>query len=188
MKLLRCAFLTLTLPIALAACGDNAARYLLDPANPQTRIAVRVSSIELRDVSLPSYAAGSDVVVQQADGSLRPAGKAVWADDPVRAVTRSLAENLDVITTASVAAEPWPLEQPADIRVEVRIDRMVARSDGQFQLTGQYAIAALGRSVRESINRFDIARPLEDTTPDAVARATSGALTDLSVQIANRLK
>lgn len=175
------------LSLALAGCGDNSARYLLGSTPPQQKIGVRVSTIEVRDVTLPAYAASSEIMVQSEDGALRPVSKAVWADDPVRAVTLSLARDLEAVTTATVSTEPWPLIDPAQVRLEVRLDRMVAQSNGQFQLAGQYAIAAPDGAVRESINRFDILQPIGGETPDAVAQATSAALLALARQIATRL-
>lgn len=182
------ACLIMALPLSLTACGGNSARYLLDAPSAEQRARVAVSTIEIREVTLPAYAGASEILLQGADGSLRPAAGAVWADDPVRALTLALARNLDDGTTATAAAEPWPLEEPADVRVEVRIERMVAQSDGQFRMTGQYAIAAPERAVRESINRFDILQPVTDATPGAVAQATGAAMLTLSRQIATRLR
>ncbi|MDK3074389.1 PqiC family protein [Sedimentitalea sp. JM2-8] len=179
--------LMLLLSLAVAACGDNSARFLLDTPPPQQKTGVRVSTIEIRDVTLPAYAAASEIMVQSEDGALRPVSQAVWADDPVRAVTLSLARDLEAVSTATVSTEPWPLADPAQVRIDVRLDRMVARNDGQFQLAGQFAIAAPDGAVRESINRFDIMQPIAGDTPDAIARATSSALLALARQIAARL-
>lgn len=173
--------------LALAACGDNSPRYLLDVPGTEAQIRVPVGSIEVREVNLPSYAAASEIVHQQPDGAVRPVAKAVWADDPTGAVTRLLARNLDAGTTAVAAAEPWPLENPAQVRVEVRIDRMVSQPDGQFRLAGQFSIAAPFGAVSESITRFDILQPMPEATPNAIAQASSQALMDLARQIAQKI-
>ena len=59
------------LPIALltviAACGANP-RYLIAPAEPAQEQRVSVGSVEVREVSLPTYAAASEIVVEQVDG------------------------------------------------------------------------------------------------------------------------
>jgi len=176
------------LTLIVAACGDNAAQYMLEEPATQQRVRVRVATIEVREVTLPAYAAASEIMLQAEDGALRSVPEAIWADNPVRAVTLALARNLDAVSTATAAAEPWPLEQPADVRVDVRIDRMVARADGQFQLAGQFAVAAPEGAVRETINRFDILHPLSADTPRAVAQATGAALQSLSQQIVARLR
>jgi uncharacterized lipoprotein YmbA len=178
----------LLLSLLVAACGDNSARFLLDTPPSQQKIAVRVATIEVRDVTLPAYAASSEIMIQAEDGALRPLAQAVWADDPVRAVSLSLARNIEAVSTATASTEPWPLIDPAQVRVDVRIDRMVAQSDGQFQLAGQFSIAAPDGAVRESLNRFDILQPLAADTPDAIAQATSAVLLTLARQIATRLR
>ncbi|MBK0329394.1 membrane integrity-associated transporter subunit PqiC [Rhodobacteraceae bacterium F11138] len=176
------------LPLLLGACGETAGRYLLESPTADQKLRVPVARIELRDVTLPDYASASEIMLQSEDGALFPVKGAIWADDPVRAVTLSLARNLDMLTTATAAGEPWPLDAYPDIRISTRIERMVARSDGQFELAGQYSIAAPEQAVRESINRFEILQPLSGDTPAAVAEATSAALLTLTQQMAARLR
>ncbi|MDN5788809.1 membrane integrity-associated transporter subunit PqiC [Pseudorhodobacter sp.] len=182
----------LALALPLLACGDNNARFLISNgavdtgAVAKSRVAVR--TIEVRDVSLPAYAAASEIVTEQADGALAVVPKALWADDPVRGVTGALARSLDQRSTATVAAEPWPLAEPADVQLEVRIDRMVAKTSGSFELSGQFAIAAPSGTVRESVKRFAIAVPLTDSSPAAVAAATGAAIDQLAAEVVNKLR
>ena len=184
--------LALVLALPLAACGTDA-RYLIaqgpaETGQPDARSRVRVRTIEVRDVSLPAYASATDIVVEQKNGALMPIGNAVWADDPVRGVTGALARALDARATATVAAEPWPLLDPADVQLEVRVDRMIARADGQFEMTGQYAIAAPSGAIREQVRRFAIRTPLQGTTPGAVAQATGLAIDRLAAEVVARLR
>lgn len=180
--------LSVGLALMLTACGDKSPRYLLDPPVAQDKVALRVSTVEIRDVTLPAYASASEILVQGADGSLKPVSKAVWADDPVRAVTLAIARNLEAVSTAKAAAEPWPLLDSAQVRVEVRVDRMVAQSDGSFRLVGQFSVASPDGIVRESLNRFDIIQPMTADTPADVATATSASLMTLARQIAATLR
>lgn len=172
----------------LGGCGENAARYLLDAPSPAQKVGVRVKTIEVRDVALPDYASASEIMVQDEAGALHPLPQAIWADDPVRGISLLLARNLDAASTATAMTEPWPLDQPPDARVDVRVERMVAQFDGQFRLSGQYAISSPDLIVRERIERFDILRPMGDQSPAAVASATSSALLALSEQIAAKLR
>ncbi|MBK8438341.1 MAG: membrane integrity-associated transporter subunit PqiC [Rhodobacter sp.] len=110
----------------------------------------------------------------------------LWAEEPRAAVTRIIAEQLDAGTTAQVAAEPWPLLDSADTTLNLRIDRMVARADAQFELSGQYAISSF--SGREKLRRFTILQPIIDTAPATIAAATGAALAQLSKEIAQELR
>ncbi|WP_240620981.1 PqiC family protein [Pseudooceanicola lipolyticus] len=174
--------------VALAGCGGQDARYLLDSPMPQRQSRVPLSTIEVREVTLPAYASATEIMVQDPDGALRPVPRSAWADDPVRALTLALARNLDAASSATAMGEPWPLEQPADVRIDVRIEHIVAQSDGQFRLAGQYSVASPDFVVRESINRFDILQPLADTTPASVAAASGAAVLALADLIVARLR
>ena len=178
----------LVLILLLPACGDKSARFLIAPVATAEKVSVRVSSIEVLDVSLPTYAAASEILVQSADGSLKPEKNAIWADDPVRGVTQAIARDLDTRTTATAAVEPWPLDASPDVQLSIRVERMVARADGLFELTGQYAVAARASDITEFVERFSITTPLGGTGPGSVANATGTALSTLGGQIAARLK
>ena len=170
----------------LAGCGaGNDARYLIDPPAAGARVSVRVGSIEVRDVSLPSYAAAVDIARQEPDGALRNVAGTLWADDPVRGITGALARSLDQATTASVAAEPWPLEGFPEVELTVRVEHMFAREDGSITLVGYYAIRREhGRSL---IRQFDITRPAATEAPDELALVYEAAWSDLAERIARDL-
>ena len=69
------------LGLALAACSTEQ-RYLVDPpvAEGTARLAVR--TLEVRDVSLPSYAEASEILLEDESGALTQIKGALWADDP----------------------------------------------------------------------------------------------------------
>jgi len=181
--------LTLAAALPLMSCGDTTARFpITSDAVAVSKARVAVRTIEVRDVSLPAYAAASEIVVEQDGGALFVVPKSIWADDPVRGVTGALSRSLDERSTASVASEPWPLAQPADVRVEVRIDRMIAKTDGQFELSGQFAIAAPDGAIRESVERFSVNAPMAGTDPAAVANATGTAIDGLADLILNKMR
>jgi uncharacterized lipoprotein YmbA len=179
------------LPLALllvSACSGTEPRYLIAPPEATATTRLAVSSIEVRQVSLPTYAEGSEILVEDEGGALIPVDSATWADDPVRAITLALAGQLGRSSTATVSAEPWPLEEGADVSVDVRVTSMVARADGTFDLTGQYAVSSFDKIVRERVSRFDISIPMPDSSPNGIAQATSQAITALSDQILTALR
>ncbi len=179
-------FLALLL-IAATACSDKSVRYLVEPGPAGRQVAVGVRSVEVRDVVLPTYAEASEMMQARADGGLGTIKDAVWADSTSQALTQLLAASLGLRARAEVAAEPWPLDQPAEARLEVRIERMLPQPDGNFVLSGQYAVSSPDGRLREFLHRFSISVPLEGQGPPAIARAKGQAVDRLADDIVTRL-
>lgn len=175
------------LALSLAACSGSDDLFLIPTADNAEQVRVYPRSIEVRDVVLPAYAADADILLQDADGALRPLGGALWADDPQLGITQAISRRLDVSTTATAAPEPWPLFDGPDRSIHITIDRMVARADGQFELSGQFAVLSPSGATREYLRRFDILRPLAGTEPEQVATTLGQALSALTDQIAQSL-
>ena len=160
--------------LVLAACGGDQVRYAVPLPQSQGRAAVGVGSIEVRDAGLPLYAGLEEIYVQQADGGLVSDTSTLWADDPQRGVTQGLASALARLTTARVAAEPWPLTELPDARLEVRFDTFVARADAQFVISGQYFVARAEGSDRAG--RFAIQVPYDPESIPSLAAAQGRAI------------
>ena len=128
----------------------------IDRPAPEAQFRLAVSTVELRDVVRPGHASVTDMLEQTADGALQPVDGTIWADDPVRAVTARLAEAMD---PATVAAEPRPLSDRAQARVDLRLTRMLARADRVFELAGQVAITSAEDIVADRVDRFSITVP-----------------------------
>ena len=117
-----------------------------------------------------------------------PLGDAEWADDPERAVTVALAELLDDRSSATVAAEPWPLLDGPTARMDVRISKMLANAAGVFEITGQAAVSAVEGRPREQVERFSVAVPIPEITAAAVSEAQGRALVALSDELIGLLR
>jgi uncharacterized lipoprotein YmbA len=169
----------------LAACASEV-RVATPVITPQTRIASSFSSIEVSEVTLPSYAAAEDIYFRDADGAISPMGT-LWADLPARAITLQLARDLGAITGVTVAPEPWPFRAYAAAKVDVRIEELLATAEGVFHLSGQYFVApeAGGRATSGS---FAIQEPIEGTptSASAIASARGRAVSKLAEAIARR--
>lgn len=169
--------------VLVGACG-NAERFTVSPPAITEKVAIAFASVEVRDVSLPSYAAADEITVQGADGTLTSTSDILWADAPERAIALELSQNLARLTGRRIASEPWPFEAFPDARLEVRFAELVASSAGTFRTSGQYFVAVEdGR--RERSGLFDLDVDFDpDGGPNAIARARGQLILDLSTYIA----
>ena len=144
---------TLGLVLTLAACG-SADRYAvtIPPVTETVRIAF--GSVEVRDVSLPSYAAADEIHIRKGNGTLVSSSGNLWADSPERAIALEISESLSRLTNRRIASEPWPFEAYPDARLELRFAELLASDAGQFRATGQYFVAVTGGG-RERSGLFD---------------------------------
>ena len=163
---------------ALAACsnGEKTARYLIDPPVSGERLPNRLGTTELKDVSLPEYASGDEVSWQSADGAVRSNTKRLWADNPQRAFTLTLARAISDLSGATVIAEPWPLAEPPRRRVEVRVEKALAQRDGVYRLSGAYYVSNDAAGGANHARRFDIAVALPVAQRSAGSAGLGGIL------------
>ncbi|MCT4577277.1 ABC-type transport auxiliary lipoprotein family protein [Donghicola sp.] len=172
---------------AVAACTAPEVRLATPQIDSDVSVRTSFPSLEMRLVSLPTYASAEEISSQQADGTITSGASLLWADDPARAVTLALARHLSQITGATVAPEPWPFDAYAAGRVDVRFSDMLARSDNQFQIAGQYFIVDSEGRGRDRAVLFDITEPISAPygAPQA-AEARARAISRLSVEIAQK--
>ncbi|WP_112872986.1 PqiC family protein [Paracoccus endophyticus] len=191
----------------LAGCSnpEKTGRWLIDPPSAGPQVSNALGTAELKDVSLPEYAAAGEVSWQTADGAIRSNPRNLWADTPERAFTLTLARAISDLSGATVIAEPWPLAEPPRRRVEVRVEKALAQRDGVYRLSGAYYVANDAAGGANHARRFDIAVPLpvaqrasgsaglgglggRGTTavaaPGAIAAAQNQAIAQLARQIA----
>lgn len=174
---------------ALAGCsnGEKTARFLIDPPASAERLPNRLGTTELKDVSLPDYASAGEVSWQSADGAVRSNTKQLWADNPQRAFTQTLAREISAISGATVIGEPWPLAEPPRRTLEVRVDKALAQANGTYRLSGRYFVGESRAGGANQARSFDISIPMVTggrASPAAVAKAQSLAIAQLARQIA----
>lgn len=165
--------------VFLAACGASPDRYTVatPPVTQQQRIAF--GAVEVREVSLPAYAASDEIALRDAEGKVLSDGSVLWADTPDRAVALEFSRLLAQISGARVASSPWPFESFPDARVDLRFENLVAGSDGQYRATGQYFVAV--PEGRERSGLFDLAVPFDvEGGPQAIAQARGQVILDLA--------
>lgn len=169
--------------LTLTACGTNADRYTAAAPAVTQSVAIGFGSVEIREVSLPTYAA-ADEIHQQAEGGVLKSDTAVlWADAPERAIALDLARNLSKLTGARVASDPWPFEAFPDARLEVRFEDLLPGADGVLRAAGQYFVGV--EEGRERAGLFDLSVPFAvEGGPAAIAAARGQIILDLAEFIA----
>ena len=185
---LRLPLIALSGLVLLGACSDpeKTGRFLLDPPTQGVRVANRLGTAELKDVSLPEYAANQEVAFQTQDGAVRSNPESLWADTPSRAFTTTLARAISDVSGATVIGEPWPLAEPPARVLEVRVERALAQTDNIYRLSGRYFVSddGLKGNGANQARSFDIRVPMTEATPAATATAASQAIAQLAQQIA----
>lgn len=170
--------------LVLAGCSTVPDRYAVTPPAVTDKVAIGFSAVEVRDVSLPAYAAADEISVQDVDGKLVASSDMLWADTPERAVALELARHLSKLSGARIASEPWPFDAFPDARLEVRFESLVAQADGQFRAAGQYFVS-VSDGGRERSGLFDLAVSYDpEGGPQAIAQARGQVILDLAVYIA----
>jgi hypothetical protein len=172
----------------LSGCGlfrPDPLRIAVPPTAAEGRVAIGFASVEVLEASLPSYADGDEIFVQGVGGALTETG-ALWADDPSRALTLELSRALGELTGARVAPDPWPFDELAEARLDLRLAEFGPDlTRGEFVLRGQYFVAAFDESGRDRSREFRATAPLPpEPGPAAIAAARSAATATLARQIA----
>ena len=178
--------LALLSALILPGCSNplRTAHHLIEAPPQAQTLPNRIGSAELLEVSLPEYAAAAEVAWQGPDGAVRAGGRDLWADQPRRAFTLTLARAISEASGATVIAEPWPLAEPARHRLDVRVERALAGADGVYRLSGRYFLSDARRGAVNHARSFDIRVPMAGADPGAVAQAQARALGQLAGQIA----
>ncbi|SIS49344.1 PqiC family protein [Paracoccus saliphilus] len=180
------AMLFLGVVLVLSACSnpEKTGRFLIDPPSVQAQLPNRLGTAELKDVSLPDYAADQEVMWQTEDGAVRSNPDSLWANSPKRGFTLALAREISDVSGATVIGEPWPLAEPPQRVLEVRVEKALAQADGIYRLSGRYFVSDEGSGGTNHARSFDISVPMASNQPSAIAQAMSQAISQLAQQIA----
>ena len=174
------------LTLVLAGCGGTAERFTVAPPAVVEKVRIGFGSVEVRDVSLPSYAAADEIHLQGADGRLTSSTDVLWADAPERAVALELSQNLARMSGRRIASEPWPFEAYPDARLELRFAELVATTEGTFKASGQYFVAVEdGGRERSGLFEESVAFDPEGG-PSAIAAARGQLILNLATFIAKK--
>lgn len=155
----------------MAACSTSpTAQYAIDAPLLETA-RKNSATIEVLEVSLPLYMQGQEIPVMMEDGSIRTDPSALWADDPARAISLNLAEALSRMSGGVASVEPWPLDERADRRLDVRVKTLLATNQGALKFSGQYFMVD-DDGGKPKVDWFDITVPMSERSGRSIARAT----------------
>ena len=173
---------------ALAGCTTaKPDRFAVQPTTASTKITSNARTISVAKVDLPAYAKEPGIFVQSDTGALMPVENADWADDTERAMTLALVRNLDAITGARVAPDPWPLGGVPEAEIRVEVERMLVDNNSMMRLSGQFSIRRDIATSRNRIVRFDITTRAASRRPDDVVQAHGAAWRELAEDMARAL-
>jgi len=170
-----------------ANCSTPLTRVELAPLQSTLTLRAAVSSALVRTVELPTYAAEEAISVQGSDGLILSGDAVLWADDPARAATAAIAQNLASILSVVIAPEPWPFADIPDVTVEVRVTQLLTGNDGILRMRGQYFVGGDGVDYPAIVRSFAHSVALETPGFEGIAAAQSQALLALSEDIARDL-
>lgn len=175
------------LATALSACtSNNVSQFALEIPNVETARATGLT-VEVLEISLPLYAQSQEIPMRDVDGAIKSDPAVLWADEPTRSISLGLAETLSRMTGGVAAVEPWPLDDRAAYRLDVRVSELVATPDNTLKFSGQFfVINDDGR--RPKVEWFDLTVPIAGSDGQSVARATSQAVVELSGLIAAKIR
>ncbi len=181
--------LAATAALALAGCGDDGGpvRYSAFEPVQGSRVSIPMTSVSLREVSLPAYASEEGIAVSNGAGAITTGPDSIWADDPTRAVTLRLTNALADLTGRLVASEPWPFRDAPEAVVEVRIEEFVAEAGGRFVAHGRYYVAHNDEARTDKALSFRITEPFDPAGGFiAIAAARTRVVSALARDIAGR--
>lgn len=189
----------------LTACSAAGPQYLVETRTSDLRVRAKVPTVVVRTVSLPTYAADQKIAVQDETGSIRAEDFGLWADEPERATTLSITRHLNQMTSAKVAPDPWPLPEPPEGVIDIRIETFIATNRNTFRAEGQYFMGSeipdpiddlddpdtppkvLPAPLADKAQLFSIEIPLPTQTAADISVAQSAALLALSEKVARDL-
>jgi uncharacterized lipoprotein YmbA len=141
-------------------------------------------------VSLPGFLDRPQIVTSDRSGELRVDEFRRWAEPLGDAVTRTLAENLDVLLPGDRAVRwPWPAEAGLDARIRVDLSLFGPQEDGAVRLEGRWAVlpARGERPLTERSVRLSRGPVTVDRTEETV-EAMDALLAELAGEIAGAVR
>lgn len=176
----------LVLLLGAGACSRSkmADYYVLTSQPVEPPAGAEGPSIGIGPVILPKYMDRLNIVTTGGPQRVVLTEQTLWAEPPVEAVTRVLAENLSaLLATDRVYVQPWP-QGAVDYGISVNVLRLTGTLGGQAEVQALWAVHAGDQLV--VARRTNLQRPAGGSYDTYVA-ALSGMFADLSREIASAI-
>lgn len=170
--------------IFLTGCGSSPALVAVNEPTAEGRVWVGVTSLELKEPSLPGYAVADEIPLEAEGGLVNTVEAVLWADKPARAISLELTRHLSSLTRVRIAPTPWPFEGQPDAILDLRFETLLARADGRYQASGQYFVARLDGG-RERSGFFDLSEAIaQPATAQSISQARGRVIKALASLLA----
>jgi uncharacterized lipoprotein YmbA len=171
--------------LALSACG-RPDYFLTPPPMTPDRPPVRVSSLAVADLGLPTYAESVEIAVQSPTGEVTLDEDALGPTPPAALSPATSSPPSRPAFPARSPPSPGPPSTPPALRLEVAVDRMIGTPGGPFTFSGQYVIVSPESGRITASDRFAITLPA-GAGSQGLVNAHARAVERLADQIAGRL-
>ena len=146
-------------------------------------------TIGIGPVELPAYLDRPQIVTRVSENELNLAEFNKWAEPLKDNFTRVLVENLSTLLCAdAISIFPWKGPTPIDYQVEVTVIRMDGNVGGNVSLVTRWAIFREKDRKMLLMRQSSFSRRLNSQGYQALVSAQSGAIADLSREIAEAIK
>jgi hypothetical protein len=187
---------TVALLMHLAGCTSSAPTrfYVLSPL-ASSKLESQIPkdegciTIGIGPVELPAYLDRPQIVTRVSENELNLAEFNKWAEPLKDNFTRVLIENLSTLLCAdAISIFPWKGPTPIDYQVEITVIRMDGNVGGNASLVTHWAIFREKDRKMLLIRQSSFSRILNSQGYQALVSAQSGAIADLSREIAEAIK
>jgi uncharacterized protein len=140
-------------------------------------------------VRLPGYLDREELVTRVAQNRFDVSQNDRWIEPLEDSVNRVLAQNLyALLNSERIVRYPWPSSRRITHQLEVDLQRFEPTAANEAQLAAHWVIVDAGTKQPLASKTTVIKRPIQGTTKDAAVDALSGALADLSRDMAEAIK
>lgn len=168
--------------------------YTLSPlsvvdVNLATTPAMQKISLGIGPLSLPEYLTSSKIITRTSPNRIEMDEFHRWAGSFRGDILRVLSENLSILTeTTKVAVHPWNIASRPDYSVEIKIQELEGKLGDEVFLKAFWTISKASSSEYSIARLSNIRTKINGSDYEALVKAKSIALVNLSKEIAIKLK